>query len=494
MAHVLVTGATGYIGSRLVPELLEAGHRVRCLARTPSKLDETPWRGGVEVAKGDVTDPDSLQSAFDGIDTAYFLVHSMGGSDHFAEDDKKAAATFRDAAADAGVGRIVYLGGLGRDDDPSLSPHLRSRHEVGRTLADGKVPVTELRAAIILGSGSASFEMLRYLVEVLPAMTTPKWVENRCQPIAIRDVLAWLVGALELGLDEHQVVEIGGPDVLTYREMMQGYASAAGLRRRLIVGVPVLSPRLSSLWVGLVTPLPSGLARPLVESLVNEVVVRHPSDPPFDHGVLSFADAVDAALRHSGDAQVASSGRETEVADPHPSDPDWAGGTLLVHRHEAPTTAAPEEVFATVESGGGHGGWSTASRAWKVLGALGRSPVPHDSGRTDASTGAVPVGDRLDSWPIDAREPSSLLRLRSGAYGPGDAWLEWRIEPDASGGSRVTQRALFYPRGLGGRVYWYARYFADRALLARLVHDITAAAEARPGSGGAAAAPSAGIR
>ena len=267
MSIVLVTGASGYIGGRLVPELLGRGHRVRCLARTPSKLDDAPWRDQVEVVAGDVTRPDTLVEALHGVDVAYFLVHSMGGRAAFDEEDRLAAATFRDACAQAGVGRIVYLGGLGRDDDPQLSRHLRSRHEVGRVLAAGPVPVTELRAAVIIGSGSASFEMLRYLVEVLPVMVTPRWVDNRCQPIAIRDVLAWLVHALEAPADaaegSHRVLEIGGPDVLTYRRMMEIYAEEAGLRRRFIRSVPVLTPSLSSRWVGLVTPLPTALARPL---------------------------------------------------------------------------------------------------------------------------------------------------------------------------------------------------------------------------------------
>jgi uncharacterized protein YbjT (DUF2867 family) len=274
--RVLVTGATGYIGGRLVPELLARGHEVVCAARTPSKLDDRPWRDQVEVAEFDVFDRPSLDAAIEGCDAVYFLIHSMDGEDDFAERDRKAAANVRDAAAAAGVSRIVYLGGLGREDD-DLSEHLRSRHEVGRVLADGPVPVTELRAAIIIGSGSASFEMLRNLVEVLPVMTTPKWVSTRVQPIGVRDIVHYLAEVLEVEETAGRVIGVGGPDVMTYQELMQVYGEVAGLGRRLIVPVPVLTPGLSSLWIGLVTPLPPGLARPLVESLINEVVVEDDS-------------------------------------------------------------------------------------------------------------------------------------------------------------------------------------------------------------------------
>ena len=279
MASVLVAGATGYVGGRLVPELLSAGHTVRCVVRDPNKLDDARWRHDVEVVRGDVTERASMDAALEGIDVTYYLVHSMGASGEFEELDRRAARTVADAAEAAGVGRIVYLGGLGRDDDPNLSRHLGSRHEVGRVLAGGATPVTELRAAVIIGSGSASFEMLRYLVEVLPMMVTPKWVESRCQPIAIRDVLAALVAAVDDTATGHHVVQIGGPDVLTYRQMMNAYAEVAGLRRRIIVPVPLLTPRLSSLWVSLVTPLPANAVprrRAHGHRAVRHAAGRHP--------------------------------------------------------------------------------------------------------------------------------------------------------------------------------------------------------------------------
>jgi len=335
--HVLVLGATGYVGGRLVPELLAAGHRVRCAVRTPAKLAARPWREEVEVVRGDATAPADMAAACAGVDAVLFLVHAMDGAPDFEAREAAAAATVRDAAAGAGVGLIVYLGGLG-DEADALSAHLRSRHRVGRVLAEGPVPVTELRAGVVIGSGSVSFEMLRHLTEVLPVMTTPRWVDTRTQPIAVRDVLRYLVGVLATPAAAGRVLEIGGPDVLTYREMMHRYAAVAGLRRRIIIPVPVLTPRLSSLWVGLVTPLPTGTARPLVDSLVNEVVVRDDAAQrlvPF--ALTSFDDAVRLALRRIQDLDVAttwaSAGGGDRVpfdvaATPDPQDPAWAGGTL----------------------------------------------------------------------------------------------------------------------------------------------------------------------
>lgn len=483
---ILVTGATGYIGGRLVPELLAAGHQVRCLARTASKLDDADWRREVEVVEGDVTDPESLGRAMAGVAVAYYLVHSMGGPAAFDEEDRRAATTFRDAAGDAGIGRIVYLGGLGRDDDPDLSRHLRSRHEVGRVLAEGSVPVTELRAALIIGSGSASFEMLRYLVEVLPAMVTPRWVENRCQPIAIRDVLAWLVAAADRdGPDE--VLEVGGPDVLTYREMMQTYAELAGLPRRLVVTVPLLTPQLSSLWVGLVTPLPADLARPLVASLINEVVVTDPPDGGPDRSPLTFREAVASALERSAEMQVATRWSDAGLpgrspADPLPNDPDWSGGSLLVDETTTTSPAPPADVFATVTGIGGDRGWYVTPFLWHARGWVDKLVGGVGMRRGRRHPDRLWVGDALDFWRVEAIEPDRLLRLRAEMKLPGEAWLEWQIEPDdddhGSGGrgSRLTQRAMFYPRGLTGRAYWYALIPFHALIFARLARKLARAA------------------
>jgi uncharacterized protein YbjT (DUF2867 family) len=506
MATILVTGATGYIGGRLVPELLDAGHRVRCLARTPSKLDDEQWSDRVDVVRGDITDRGSLDEALDGIDVAYFLVHSMGGAADFDDEDRKAATCFREACAAAGVERIVYLGGLGRDDDPALSRHLRSRHEVGRVLADGPVPVTELRAAIIIGSGSASFEMLRYLVEVLPAMITPRWVDNRCQPIAIRDVLAWLVAA---GTDDlptprgdpapsgdgddggaaaeagHRVVEIGGPDVLTYRQMMRTYAEAAGLNRRVIVSVPVLTPSLSSHWVGLVTPLPTGLARPLVESLINEVVVTRPTPAPVGHELLPFRAAVDLALARSAELQVATRWSDADLpgrspADPLPTDPDWAGGSILTDAKVARSVAPPAALYATIAGIGGERGWYVTPALWTVRGWADKLIGGVGMRRGRRHPDDLWVGDSLDFWRVEAVEPDALIRLRAEMKLPGKAWLEWRIEADGSC-SVLHQRAIFYPKGLAGRLYWYSLIPFHGLIFGRMAKRLAAAAELRAG-------------
>jgi uncharacterized protein YbjT (DUF2867 family) len=458
--RILVAGASGYIGGRLVPALVDRGVEVRCLARNPAKLAALPWAGRVDVVEGDVLDRSAIDAAMQGCTAAVYLVHSMGGSADFADADRRAAASFRDGAAAAGVGQIVYLGGLGQDGS-TLSPHLQSRHEVGRILADGPVPVTELRAAVIIGSGSASFEMLRNLTEVLPVMVAPTWVRTRCQPIAIRDVLHYLVASLETPEARGRILEIGGPEVVTYEEMMATYAAVAGLRRRLVLRVPVLTPRLSSLWVGLVTPLPAGLARPLVDSLVNEVVVADRSaDEVLPHRCMPFREAVELAIRRVEGLQVPSRWSDATLpgrspADPLPTDPDWAGGTLLVDEQRASTSSSPEAVFATVSGVGGRRGWYVADWLWSVRGWLDVAVGGVGMRRGRRHPDELRVGDALDFWRVEAHDPPEVLRLRAEMRLPGEAWLEWRVEPSAEG-CTLHQRALFHPRGLLGRLYWYA--------------------------------------
>ncbi|MFF8971763.1 SDR family oxidoreductase [Streptomyces sp. NPDC014995] len=461
----LVTGATGYIGGRLVPELLAAGHRVRCLARSPERLRDHPWAGEAEVVRGDVTDAASLAEAMRGVDVAYYLVHALGAGEDFEETDRRAARIFGERARDAGVRRVVYLGGLTPAGVPEreLSPHLRSRAEVGRILLASGVPTTVLRAAVVLGSGSASFEMLRYLTERLPVMVTPSWVRTRIQPVAVRDVLRALVGSAGMPADVNRAFDIGGPDVLTYREMMIRYAAVAGLPRRLILPVPVLSPGLSSHWVGLVTPVPASIARPLTESLRHEVVcrehdiARYVPDPP-GHPV-GFDEAVRLALQRVRDAQVTTRWSSASLpgapSDPLPTDPDWAGGSLYTDCRDLPVDASREALWRVIEGIGGDNGWYSFPLAWAVRGWLDRlvGGVGLRRGRRDAAR--LRVGDSLDFWRVEEIEPGSLLRLRAEMRLPGLAWLEMYAETDGAGRTRYRQRALFHPRGLLGQAYWW---------------------------------------
>lgn len=462
----LVTGATGYIGGRLVPELLDAGYRVRCLARTPEKLRDHPWAGKAEIAKGDVTDAGSLAEALRGVEVAYYLVHAIGGGKDFERTDREAARTFGERARAAGVGRIVYLGGLTPADVPAeeLSPHLRSRAEVGRILLDSGVPTTALRAAVVIGSGSASFEMLRYLTERLPVMVTPSWVSTRIQPIAVRDVLRYLVGSADMPAEVNRPFDIGGPDVITYREMMQAYARVAKLPNRLILPVPMLTPRLSSHWIGLVTPVPRSIARPLAESLKYEVVCREhdiaryvPDGPGRPFG---FPKALALALKRVREADVTTRWSSASVpgvpSDPLPTDPDWAGGSLYTDVRGLDVDTGPDALWRVVEGIGGDNGWYSFPLAWAVRGWLDRlvGGVGLRRGRRDAAR--LRVGDSLDFWRVEAIESGHLLRLRAEMRLPGLAWLEMRVERRPDGGAHYCQRALFHPKGLLGHAYWWS--------------------------------------
>ena len=458
----LVTGATGYIGGRLVPELLDAGFRVRCMSRSPERLRDYPWASRVERVRADATDPEAARRALDGIQVAYYLIHALGTGRRFEESDRRAARTFAAAAAAAGVRRVVYLGGLAPRGQ-GLSPHLRSRDEVGQILLNSTVPTAVLRAAIILGSGSASFEMLRYLTERLPVMVTPRWVHSRIQPVAIRDVLRYLVGCASLPADVNRSFDIGGPDILTYADMMRRYAAVAGLPRRVILPVPLLTPRLSSLWVGLVTPVPGALARPLVESLRHEVVCRehdiaaYVPDPP--RGLIGFERAVELALQRVREANVSTRWSSAAIpggpSDPLPTDPKWAGGSLYVDEREETVQASTLAVWRVIEGIGGRRGWYSFPLAWSVRGLIDRivGGVGLNRGRRDPDR--LFVGESLDFWRVEEIEPERLLRLRAEMRLPGLAWLEFRVRSDA-GRTVYTQRALFHPHGLLGHVYWWA--------------------------------------
>ncbi|MEV4427826.1 SDR family oxidoreductase [Streptomyces sp. NPDC049602] len=501
-ALCLVTGASGYIGGRLVPELLDAGYRVRCLARHPDKLRDFPWADRVETVRGDVTVAESLREAFAGVDVAYYLVHSMSSTARFEDADRLAARTFAAEARAAGVRRIVYLGGLVPSGVPEgeLSPHLRSRTEVGRILLDSGVPTAVLRAAVVIGSGSASFEMLRYLTERLPVMVTPSWVGTRVQPIAVRDVLRYLTGSAGLPAGVNRTFDIGGPDVLTYREMMVRYAEAAGLRRRLIVPVPVLTPRLSSEWIGLVTPVPASLARPLTESLRHEVVctendiTRHVPDGP--GRPIPFAEALRLALRRVREARVttrwSSASPPGAPSDPLPTDPDWAGGSLYTDKRSRIVDASPEALWRVIEGVGGENGWYSFPLAWSVRGWADRlaGGVGLRRGRRDAEH--LRVGDALDFWRVEAIDRGRLLRLRAEMRLPGLAWLEMAVDRDERGRTSYRQRALFHPRGLAGQAYWWGVAPFHAVVFGGMARNIARTAERERERGRTGAATSRG--
>ncbi len=481
----LVTGATGYIGGRLVPELLAAGHRVRVMSRSPEHLRDRPWAGSVEVVRADATDADQVAAACAGADVVYYLIHALGAGAGFEDADRRAARTMATAVREAGVGRLVYLGAL-EPDGEELSPHLRSRIEVGEILLGSGVPTVVLRAAIVLGSGSASFEMIRHLTERLPVMVTPEWVHSRIQPVAVRDVLRYLVGCAGLPPSVHRGFDIGGPDVMDYAEMMQRYAAIAELPRRRIVPVPFFSPSLSSHWVGVITPVPAGIARPLVESLRNTVVCREHDiaqylpDPP--EGPLGFDEAVRLAVARVRDSAVTTrwSGASVHGApsDPLPTDPDWAGGSLYVDERTRETSASPAAVWRVVEGIGGQSGWYSFPLAWRVRGWLDRAVggVGLRRGRRDAHD--LYVGDALDFWRVEELERERLLRLRAEMRVPGLAWLEFHVEHE--GGTTVLrQRATFAPHGLAGHAYWWAVAAFHGFVFGGMIRGITRAAEQR---------------
>jgi uncharacterized protein YbjT (DUF2867 family) len=474
--RIIVVGASGYIGARLVPLLARRGAEISVLGRDPASLSaRCP---GVRVHGADLLEPASLRDTMDGVGVAYYLAHSLAaGRGHFADRDMRAAAAFGEAAREAGVGRIIYLGGLGADG-PGLSPHLASRHEVGAELARHGVPVTEFRAAVVIGAGSASFEILRHLTERLPVMITPRWVSTRCQPIGIRDVLAYLVAALDHP-DVTGVVEIGGTDVLSYGEMMMRYARRRGLRR-LMIPVPVLTPALSSYWVNLISPVPAAVARPLIEGLRNEVLVRDPA-PARRLGVQpdSYDEALAAAIDRSSGAELESTWfdahRTPEAASLRGS---GAREGMIIDRQVQRVEAAPERVFDAVERLGGATGWPYANVLWRMRGIADRlvGGVGMRLGRRDPHR--LRVGDALDFWRVEEIRRPGLVRLRAEMRVPGRAWLQYEVLGDGRGATRLVQTAFFEPKGLPGLAYWYVLYPAHAVIFRGMVRALARRASA----------------
>jgi len=476
---VLVTGATGYIGGRLVPRLLDAGYRVRCVSREPRKLRDRPWVTGpnVEILRGDVGDSASIRSALEGCFAAYYLVHSMmvAGTD-YRERDRLLALGFAKTAEDAGLERIIYLGGLGETGD-RLSEHLASRREVEAALASGSVPVTVFRAAMIIGSGSASFEILRYLVERLPIMITPRWVSTEAQPIAVRNVLHYLVACLDVPDTIGRTLDIGGPDIMTYRQIMQTMAQALGLRKRLVIPVPVLTPRLSSLWIHLVTPLSHRIARPLAEGLRNRVVCRDSeAERVMPQKLLTVRESIDAAL---GKLEMHDVETSWSDAGPLPGDPDWAGGKVFVDRRTIQATADTDAVFRAICRIGGGRGYYAADWLWHLRGWIDRLVGGPGLRRGRRDPEKVRYGESLDFWRVTGIEANRRLELRAEMKLPGVAALEFEIQPHSEDDRRCTiiQTARFKPRGLFGLAYWYAVLPFHRIVFNGMLKGIRRAAE-----------------
>ncbi len=481
--EILVTGATGYVGGRLVPRLLEAGHHVRVLVRNPSRLQGRAWLNQVEVVHGDVLDPETLPRALEGMQTAYYLIHSMSGNKDFPQRDLVAATNFGRSARAAGLKRIVYLGGLG-NPGYQLSEHLQSRHQVGKVLSESGIPVVEFRAAIIVGSGSASFEMMRYTVEGMPLLLCPTWVRTRIQPISVRDVLDYLIASLQLSEDQvgsHRIIEIGGAEVVTYHDMMHGYARERGLRRFMMI-VPFLKPPMCAAFLAWVTPIPSYLARALIEGMRNEVVVQDdsakdlfPEIKPRDYDtslkralMRIIADQVETRW---SDAQVSAMGDVTPVTL-------TTREGLLLERRQRLTPASPETVFRIFTGLGGRRGWLYADWIWLARGVIDRLVGGPGFRRGRRHPDELRVGDALDFWRVEALEPGRLLRLRAEMKVPGLAWLQFEVLPQPSRKNLVIQTAYFEPKGVPGLAYWYLLYPIHGWMFSKLIQKVVEKAEA----------------
>ncbi len=476
---ILVTGATGYIGGRLVPRLIGKGHQVRVLVRSRTRALSREWAGNVDVVVGDALDPEALSRALSGASTAYYLIHSMSAGPGFGEMDIRLARAFGRAASEAGVERIIYLGGLG-DPGSNLSPHLLSRQQSGRALKEGGVPVTEFRAAVIVGSGSISFEIIRHLVERLPVMICPRWIYSRIQPIAVDDLLDYLVSALDTPCSSGRTIEIGGSETTTYRGLMLGYAEARGLKR-LMIPVPVLTPRLSSYWVHWVTPIPAGIAAPLVEGLRNEVTVTNdlarslfPDLRPTD-----YASAIDSVITDLQRGRIDTSWSDAAHTAGSPAEPVQVAARegMIIERRQRAVSAAPQTVYRVLTGIGADRGWYFANWSWRLRGMLDRLLGGAGLRRGRRHPDELRVGDAVDFWRVEALETDRLVRLRAEMKLPGSAWLQFEIEGADGGTAHLVQTAVFQPRGLAGLFYWYALYPFHAWIFGGLIEAIARRAE-----------------
>ncbi len=477
---VLVTGATGYIGGRLVPKLLEAGHTVKVLVRSPDKIAGVPWRDQVDVVESSLDDGDALRQALAGVDLFYYLVHSMAAGPGFEDKEQSMARTAAAAAAAAGVDRIVYLGGL-HPTGVELSTHMRSREAVGKVFLDSPVDAIVFQAGVVIGSGSASFEMIRHLSETLPLMPAPSWVRNRIEAIAVRDVLYYLVSAASLTGPINRTFDIGCRQVLTYAGMMKEYAAEAGLPYRVVLALPVPAPKLAGMWVALTTPIPLSMAMPLVQSLQHDAVSdEHDIDQyiPQPHGGLTdYRTAVALALGKERDGQVVTTWANAGAAsDPLPSDPEWAGHKVYIDERTFHGDVDPARVWTVIEGIGGRNGWYSLPLAWQVRGWLDKLTGGAGLLRGRRHPHTLAAGEVVDWWRVERIDRGRLLRLRAEMRAPGRAWLELSVEPDGTG-SRYRQRAIFFPKGLSGRLYWLAVLPFHSLIFPAMARNITSAAQ-----------------
>jgi uncharacterized protein YbjT (DUF2867 family) len=463
---VLVTGATGYVGGRLIPALLDAGYHVRAMGRTLEKLGCRPWahHDRVKLVQGDVLDRESLIKAASGCWAAYYLVHSMiAQKEKFVEADRRAAQNMVEASKATGLERIIYLGGLAEAKHGSLSRHLKSRIEVAEILQSGPVPTTDLRTPMILGSGSASFEILRYLVERLPVMTTPKWVFSLNQPIAIRDVIAYLMGCLEKEETTGQTFDIGGPDILTYRELLDIYAEEAHLPKRWIIPVPVLTPTLSALWIHLISPVPTSIALPLTEGLTSDAVcTENRIQSIIPRKLLSCRETIRLALDKINQQQVDTCWMDAgDLLEPewaHCGDADWAGGTIMNCGYRARLSATAEETWQPIRKIGGKTGWYFGNFLWRLRGIMDRLAGGVGLRRGRRHPSEIGVGDALDFWRVLEVDAPHRLLLVAEMKTPGEALLEFQITPIGDDQIELQMLSRFLPKGLSGLIYWYILY------------------------------------
>lgn len=473
--RILICGATGYVGGRLVPKFLEQGMTVRCLVRRPEKLRAFPWcdHPNLEIVEGNIDDLKTVRVAAADIDAAYYLVHAMiSAGEDYAKRDRELASKFVDGLKGSSCRRVIYLGGLG-ELGPNLSKHLQSRGEVAHILRSSDCETTVFRAAMIIGSGSASFEILRYLVERLPIMVTPKWVKMETQPIAIRDVLRYLVQCLDVPETAGRTIDIGGQDVFSYQQLMQIMAKAIGLRRRIILPIPVLTPRLSSAWISLVTPVNAKIARPLAEGLRNRTICRNDDAQQLMPGPLfDVQDAIDAAL---GNLKVGEIETRWSTAGEMPGDPQWSGGTVFHDERSGEIDATAEETFAALSRIGGSFGYWGADWLWWLRGVMDQCVGGPGLRRGRRHPEELSYGEVVDFWRVSGYERDRWLRLHAEMRLPGTAELEFRVEPTADGRSNLVQTARFRPKGLLGLAYWYVvwplHFFVFPTMLNGIKHD-----------------------